>query len=227
VLQYSPDAVVLTLVNNDAELPNFVRIKPQVWSLRKCFIVDALQNRLMGRLVGDTARVAAGGIAETGSRTSGFYEKDVPGEYHFLLGFDNMLKALNGMHETLREHQIPAICTMYYQMLDVLLAAPPAAIHSNYNSAWFQAARSAGFVPCDPLGGFVEYLRTHGKTETAFWVKPEDFHPNAIAHAIMARELCRTLVAQKILPDSGAWAAQNAQSEANWEALVKRAALAP
>lgn len=226
-LQYSPDAVILVMVNNDDELPNFVRVAPQVWSLRKLFVIEAIRDFNIGRVLGDTARIAAGGIAETGgagaaSHVKGFRPELVPPEYQFLMGRDKMTEALRGIVAETSARGIPALCIMPYPKMDVILDAPASALSSNYNTEWFEAARQAGFVTCDPAASLAWYLKRHQLRERAFWAGERDFHPNAIAHAILARNLWQCLVQKRLLPDSGQWERKMAECERAWDMIMSR-----
>jgi lysophospholipase L1-like esterase len=208
VLDYSPDVLLVNLVNNDDELPNFVRLKPGVWSLRRSFIIETIRDRMVGRPLGDTSRFLLGGIVEAGGRghgaqISGFRPELVPPEYRFLMGRDNMERALKEISAEAARRGIAILCVMHYPQLDVILDAPPAAIAQNYNTPWFDAAKRACFRICDPLPALCRHLRERGLRERAFWVSSTDFHPNAEAHAVLANELFRTL-REMHLPAPGA-----------------------
>jgi lysophospholipase L1-like esterase len=198
VLPSRPDALVLALVNNDDELPNFIRLEPEVWSMRRSFIVEAAKDRMVGRPLGDTSRLARGGVVETGGRghgdrVRGFRPELVPSEYRHLMGMDNARRALREIAAEAKSRGIPAVAVMHYPKLDALEADTTASLAHNYNTDWIQAAREAGFTICDPLPALLDHLRTTGAGERSLWVGGNDFHPNATAHRILAAELARTL----------------------------------
>jgi hypothetical protein len=229
-MRYEPDALVLCLVSNDDELPNFVRSEPEVLSLRKCFILEALRDLRVGRRsLGDLARDAGGGIRDPGAylpgaRAIGFRPELVPPEYRFLVGRDAMARALEEMAALAAENQIPVLCLMNYIRLDVFLEAPPSAMERNYNSEFWELSSKVGFIPCDPLQSLVRHLKENKLREGAFWVKPRDVHPNATANAIFAREIFRTMIAHRLLPDSEKWKANLPQAEERWARAIHEAA---
>ena len=198
VLAFQPDAIVVAVVNNDDELPNFIRLEPEVWSLRRSFIVEAAKDRMVGRPLGDTSRLAHGGVVQTGGRghgdrVRGFRPELVPPEYRHLMGMENARRALGEIAAVAKSRGIPAIAIMDYPQLDALAADTTAALTRNYNTEWVDAARDAGFTICDPLPALLERVRSTGAGERSLWVSPGDFHPGAAAHQILAEELARTV----------------------------------
>ena len=194
VMAHAPDVVVVSVIANDDELPNFVRLEPEVWSLRRSFIAEAVRDRMVGRPIGDTARLAAGGVVEAGGaghgrHVRGFRPELVPPEYRHLMGMDNARAALAGIARTCREAGIPVVALFFSPHLggddD---AAPPRDL-----VPWIAAARDAGMTLCDPSPALRRYLRQHGLTTNALRSTPDDMHPNARAHAIIARTLRETL----------------------------------
>ena len=196
VLKTEPDVVVVSIVSNDDELPNFIRLAPQVWSLRQSFILEVIRDRLVGRPLGDTARLAAGGVVEAGGDghgkgVEGYRPELVPPEYRHLIGMDNARKALATMAELCRSKHIPVVAIFFSQNLggaNVAHESPPPDM-----VPWIDAARDAGMTLCDPSPALRHYLRAHNLTTAALRVSLDDFHPNATAHTIMAEELSRVL----------------------------------
>jgi lysophospholipase L1-like esterase len=196
VLKTDPDVVVVSIVANDDELPNFIRLKPQVWSLRQSFIMETIRDRLMGRPFGDTARLAAGGVVEAGGvghgqNVRGYRPELVPPEYHHLMGMDNARRALATMVQVCRAKNIPVVALVFSPNLGGANAAndaPPADL-----VPWIEAAKDAGATLCDPTPALRRYLRQHSLTTAALWVSSDDIHPNAAAHEIIAKELSRVI----------------------------------
>ena len=196
VLRIDPDLVVISIVSNDDELPNFIRLAPRVWSLRKSFILEAFRDRLVGRPLGDTARLVAGGVVEAGGKghgkaVQGYRPELVPPEYRHLMGMDNARKALATMAEICRSKKIPIVALIFSPNLGGDGAnndAPPPEM-----LPWIQAAREAGMTLCDPSPALRNHLRANKLTTTALWVSPDDFHPNEKAHAIMAEQLSQII----------------------------------
>ncbi|AXA35978.1 MAG: hypothetical protein D6691_06420 [Candidatus Hydrogenedentota bacterium] len=199
VLRYSPDVVIVNLVDNDDEVPNFIRLRPQWWSLRQSFLVEAIRDRLVGRPLGDTARLLFGGIVQAGGRghgehVRGFRPELVPPEYRFLVGWENMVQALHGIHDECTSRGIAAVCVIHYTDLSPLLAAErPTAAENNPMAAWKKAAEDAGFVVCDPAEVLIRYLRQNGAGAKALWLSEKDPHPNEVGHRLIAQALAQTL----------------------------------
>jgi hypothetical protein len=193
VLKFGPDMVILCLVNNDAELPNFIRIKPQIWSLKKSFIVEAIRDQMVGRKWGDTAREAIGGIADFNARAgaeaqvSGFRPELVPKEYQFLVGQEVQAKALREMAELCRERQVTHLCLVYENIAKLSDESLPL-IENNVGA---RLAKMAGWSLCSPSEELAEYLKREGVGRFDLWVSPKDIHPNGVAHQIIAKKLLR------------------------------------
>ncbi len=191
-LEFSPDLLVVGVVPNDDELPNFVRLEPEVWSVRRLFIIDAIRDRGLGRPVGDTARLAAGGIVEAGGRghgnlVHGTRPEEVPPEYRHLMGMDHARSALTGMGDLARTRGIPAVAVIHS-------IRPGSAEGPGETAVWKDAARKAGFALCDPHGALVAWARENrAASPAAFSLSETDMHPNRRAHAIIAGSLAETI----------------------------------
>ena len=195
VMAHAPDAVVVSVIPNDDELPNFVRLEPEVWSLRRSFIAEAVRDRMVGRPIGDTARLAAGGVVEAGGaghgrHVRGFRPELVPPEYRHLMGMDNARAALAEIARTGRDAGIPVVALFFSPHLGGGAGddAPPGDL-----VPWIAAARDAGMTLCDPSPALRRHLREHGLTTNALRATQDDLHPNGTAHGIIARRLHETL----------------------------------
>lgn len=201
VWAYRPDVVIVNLVTNDDEVPNFVRLEPSMWAFDRSFLLIAIEDRLMGRPIGDTARLVVGGVVEAGGRGHGgrilgYRPELVPPQYRFLVGWDHMSEALHRMAAECRRRSTLSVCLLHYD-----IAALRAALAGNHAEAdalmdpWRRAARDAGFDEIvDPLPRLVTYARNHGLTLENFIVSPKDIHPSVLAHRLMAEALAQHLL---------------------------------
>ena len=194
VLAYEPDILLLSLVDNDDELPNFVRVRPQAWSLRHCFIVETIRDRLIGRKLGDTARFALGGIAEAGgvghaSDAVGFRPELVPPEYRFLVGEKAMRAALEQLAAEAKQRGILPVCVVHRAFEKPTADAAGSALSARL----VDLAQIAGFEVIDPSPAILQYLREHHLDAKGLWVKPDDFHPSPTGHRILADQIAAAL----------------------------------
>ena len=189
-LPYKPKIVIVNLVGNDDELPGFLRIKPQAWSLSKCFIYESIRDQMVGRKFGDTARLAAGGVVQTGGighgpKILGYRPELVPPEYRGLMGRDSMNKALNDIVAECRTHGIRAIGFIYRRIEKPTAEAVPLV-----DDEWLlEPAQKAGFEVLDGSTAMAKWLSDNRQPAGALTVSPNDMHPNKIAHEILANTL--------------------------------------
>lgn len=188
VLKYDPDLLILSVVPNDAEVPNFFRRRPDILAPDRLFVYEALRNRLRGLVLGYTAREVGGGLVTTPD----FRKEEVPAELRFLVGFENAEQALTQLGKEAGRLGIPAIAVFHHPLVAPLLSLSPEQAQEarTENTRWQLAARQAGFRVSDSLAEVLRYLRENRAGQEALWVRPgEDLHPNAAAHRITAAEL--------------------------------------
>lgn len=198
VLDYHPDVVVVNLVTNDDEVPNFVRLKPRVWELNTCFLLEAIRDQLVGRPLGDTARLLIGGVAEAGGRGHaqhivGYRPELVPPEYRFLVGWDNMAAALQRIHQVCKDRKLQAYCLLHYdfQALNAALRGEPS--WKEIMRPWREVAEKAGVPIVDPLPEVVAYAQRNRLRVEAFVLSVNDIHPSPLAHWLIAKALAKQM----------------------------------
>ncbi|MGI8906608.1 MAG: SGNH/GDSL hydrolase family protein [Candidatus Sumerlaeaceae bacterium] len=190
VLGYEPDVLLLSLVDNDDEVPNFVRIRPQAWSPGRCFILETIRDQMIGRKLGDTARLALGGIAEAGGighgrDVIGFRPELVPAEYRFLVGEEPMVQALKDLVREATSHGIIPLCVLH-RMYSKPSVESAGVVRSE---RLMQFATEAGFKWVDPAPALLQYLFKNRRDEKSLWINKDDLHPNAVGHKIIAEQL--------------------------------------
>lgn len=208
VLDYSPDVVVLSVVGNDHELPNFVRIEPEVWSLRTSFIYEAIRDVAVGRKVGDTARGAAGGIAQTGGvgpgrRVRGTDPERIPPEYRHLLGWEMVERSMQRFAEVCAEHEIPVIAFLFTPFPLGCRGPTGQSIPAEDMDVWAHFAQAAGLTVVDPRPALTNLVREAGGRCAVLWAAPDDIHPNPRVHSLLAAELFPVAAPLLGLPEAG------------------------
>jgi len=198
VLAYSPDVVVVNLVTNDDEAPNFIRLEPQVWALDRLFLLEAVRDRLVGRPLGDTARLLIGGVAEAGGRghgakVVGYRPELVPPEYRFLVGWENMSRALKNIAELSRSHHAKPWCLLHYDGAALREAVRGNPQWRQRGENWRKAALEAGFPIVESLVKISAFAVSHKLDEKAFMVSDTDEHPSPLAHRLIAESLAEAL----------------------------------
>ncbi len=197
VVAFQPDVIVVHLVGNDDEVPNFIRLEPQIWAWDRSFLAEAIRDRLVGRRLGDTARLLIGGLAQAGGRghgegISGYRPELVPPRYRFLVGPENMLAAFDGIGQLCRERRINAVCLLHYELADLKRGLNGEDV-SNSLWAWGKDVERRGFCIVDPLPVIVNYGRTRKLESEAFILRRQDIHPNPLAHRLIAEVLYQAL----------------------------------
>lgn len=198
VLAYSPDVLVLNLVTNDDEAPNFIRLEPKVWALDRVFLIEAIRDRMVGRPLGDTARLLIGGVAEAGGRghgqhVVGYRPELVPPEYRFLVGWENMREALHKIAAVCRARGIQPVCLLHYDYVALEEAVAGGQKWVELQAPWRRAAEEAGFTIVNPLERISAYARNHHASVETFILSQKDVHPSPLAHKLIAEALAQTL----------------------------------
>jgi lysophospholipase L1-like esterase len=173
-LRFDPDLVILNFVGNDLGLPNFVEERPDVLSLRRSFLLDFVRSRLGGepepgrRLVGVPPEARRfGGEADLAR---------VPPRYRDLVGPRSFRAALERLRDLARSHRFEV----------VVLA------HPEFPGYARDAARDLGFSLVETGPAVQAWARAHGIADTQqppLTLTPDDPHPSAIGHAIIASVL--------------------------------------
>lgn len=218
--RYAPDAVLVTFVpDNDARLPNFI-VKPRNrLSLRRSYLLEAVRRRdLRGLRASQQAGLRAAN------------NDDVPDEYRFLAGDKAMVEGMEEIRRYTTDAGLPLLLMPYCFNVDQLDASgrvTSAAPESEPELARraLETARSLGYTVVDPRPGAGRYIGRRGETWEALMLDLErqDLHPNLVYHALMAKELYRSLVESRVLPD---WQTRQERLDADlarWDRIIEQA----
>ena len=187
-LDPSPQLVVLEVVGNDLDLPNFIQTSPPVWSTRRSLLAELVTRRVRA-LRGDAPPPAeAPPLAQAPSAAQAsqlHFEDDparVPPAYADLVGWGAFERALRELGRLRDEHGFSVV---------VVSEAP--------GFDWFEhrsrrLARQLGFAYLDvgrtidrrvAAEGFRDYL------DSPLALDPADPHPSAAGHELAGDELFR------------------------------------
>jgi len=181
-----PDLVLIEIVGNDLDLPNFLWSAVDPWTPRRSFLLDFVRSRLGAAAI---SKESASGISEAPHEfeaANQTYARDaerVPDAYRSLVGLDAFRTALRDLAEFGRAHGVPVLALTHGVWFeDEMLAA----LRSNgipvlvLRSALRQRARQMG-------------APDYGRSPLA--MSATDLHPSATGHQAIAEELAAWLKA--------------------------------
>ncbi len=178
-----PDLIVIEVVGNDLDLPNFLWSEIDPWSLRRSFLLEFVRERAGVRRVGSNAAglseapLEGEGTAETFSRDA----SKVDPRYASMVGLPAFEQAIRDLAKISNERGVPVVAITHgvwfeEEMLKTLGESRiPVLV---LRSALRQRARALG-AP--------DYARS------PLAQSPRDLHPSALGHAAIAEELAAWL----------------------------------
>lgn len=180
IARLEPDLLLIEIVGNDLDLPNFLWSAVDPWTLRRSFLLDFVRQRLSAR---EGQKVPVAGLAEApheGEGSAETFARDaaqVPPQYASMVGPSAFEKAIEGLAEAAGERGVPVLAlthgvwfedamlkTLKDRRIPVLVL----------RSALRQRARALG-AP--------DYARS------PLALSPADLHPSALGHRVIAEEL--------------------------------------
>jgi hypothetical protein len=205
-LEYAPDLVLLNFNTNDYDVPQFMRLPRDLATLRRLYVFDlaySVYEGVMG-LAGREPPLFDFRNRTTALRQTARLDEDpaLPNEYRYMVGARGVVRALERLAGTAREHAIPFV------LFDV--KGYPG-LHSTYvRDEWRDGqrellereSRRLGFHFLNTYPYYIDYLNRHPNAtlRTVFAVSETDGHPNALAHSINAEAIFDYLVARQLLP---------------------------
>lgn len=182
-----PDLVLIEIVGNDLDLPNFLWTEIDPWALQRLFLLDFVHERLGSRPAVSRADRGlseapreAGGMLDTFSRDTA----RVPPQYASMVGLPAFERSLAELAEFGRRHQVRVLALTHGVWFeDAMLEA----LSSNripvlvLRSALRQRARALG-------------APDYGRSPLA--LSPVDLHPSALGHRAIAEEVAAWLKTQ-------------------------------
>lgn len=176
-LAYQPDIVVLCMVGNDMELPNFIHSTPDVLSPRRSF----LWEKYVARRSSHQNALAEIGLAPSPHDTTGVaqYEVDpekVPAPYNKMVGAGAVSRALQELRALRDEHGFEVVIFPYWTAHPFMR----------------EAAEKSGLPLTDALTPLNNYLREHGLDQfpgSPLALSKTDLHPSVAGHQLIAEML--------------------------------------
>jgi lysophospholipase L1-like esterase len=174
-LAFDPDLVLLHFVENDLRLPSFLQPPRKIWTSRTSHLWKLLSERL-----GYLARARQRNLVAFKSAPDDDVS-EMPAHYRRMVGWDGFQRAIERL-ASLTGPDIPVIVVMLGR------AGEP----------WDEARRRAeglGFRVVSIERAYSRHLAGQGLEQTpeawsrAFWVSPDDPHPNALGHELHASVL--------------------------------------
>jgi len=220
VLPYQPDVYLLLFTpSNDAIAPSFLQKRGAALMMRRLALLDHLRAafRLKPRDEGrDGLYLAGPQIAE---------------EYQFAVGAENCKKALAQISRDAAKAGVPAVFMPIFffpprpELVSEDNVSSAIVENPNFSIEAMRWAQELDFVFSDTRPAVEALLKEKGITWRDLWIDParEDIHPGVAYHALLAREMYRSLVENELLPDSSARRARLDADLAEWQLLIDNA----
>ncbi|MCP4656385.1 MAG: hypothetical protein GY856_13310 [bacterium] len=184
-LRFRPNLVVLEIVGNDLELPNFIRRKVSVLALDRLFLGDFIDRRL-GRYGPLIRELDDFGLMSTKERAV----ETVPPEYAGMVGWEAFAAAMRELKRLARIH--------HFRVVSILLAPGKDGFHQRA----LQFSEQLGFRVLWVGEGYLLYIEDHqleSYAESPLALGPNDGHPSPLGHRIAAETLLDFLIREDLL----------------------------
>lgn len=168
-----PDLVIVDWVENDFDLPNFLLLPPDPLRLDRSLLYELAYRALRN------GRRPNGPLEPAPMADRYFFESDparVPASYRHMVGPDGYRTALARLVRLGEQHHFHVLVTCH-----TAIDAPAAAICAELHLPVVTAAERQR-----------QWLAEHHQTllESALVVAPDDRHPSAVGHGLLADEIC-------------------------------------
>ena len=185
-----PDLILIEIVGNDLDLPNFLWNAVDPWTLRRLYLLDFVRGRLGVGLAGKVDRELTDAPRET-EGTLDTFSRDtarVPSQYASMVGLGAFERALAELADFGRSHHVPVLALTHGVWFENAMLK---ALSSNripvlvLRAALRQRARGLG-------------APDYGRSPLA--LSPNDLHPSALGHRAISEELAAWM--PQVLPRS-------------------------
>jgi hypothetical protein len=187
-----PDLVIISFVDNDMHLPNFLARRPDLWTFRRSYVAELIRRRLAAargvRLRPLDLSVMAPRQQMRPQRELG--RERFPERFWPLFGWDNLEQAYRRLAGISRERRIPAIVVF------VGTDRPDAASVRTLKAL----ATEEGIVSVDPRERIRAYLQETGRKPESLVLSRRDPHANPELHRLIAEAIFEAIVRRGLLP---------------------------
>jgi len=177
-----PDLVLIEIVGNDLDLPNFLWSEVDPWTLHRSFLLDFIRARVARRPPDGGVGIGLTAAPREASAETFLRDADrTPPAYRSMVGLQPFKFALEDLARLGRDHGVPVVAVTHGVWFEPEMVA---SLQANQipvlilRSALRQRARSLGAT---------DYARS------ALALSPTDLHPSAIGHSVIAEELAAWL----------------------------------
>ena len=187
VARLQPDLILIEIVGNDLDLPNFLWSDVDPWTVHRSFLFDFVRERLRSGPGLQTSVVGLSAAPHEGESSAETFAHDaaqVPPQYASMVGLPAFEAAIDDLAQVGRERHIPVLALTH--------------------GVWFEGAmlkvladhqipvlvlRSALRLRARSLGA-PDYARS------PLALSPKDLHPSALGHEVIAEDLASWLRTQ-------------------------------
>jgi len=174
-LNYEPDLVIISFVNNDLQLPSYVSEQVNYFSLKTSFVLDYFRTRQKPHEAYGTRRE----IIHAPNRP---YHRRVPPKYQGLEGIQAYQEAMTRLKALSQEHGFDLL------VIGNSLSKYPAGVAE----IWEELALTEVKTPSDFRTDFIQRNQI-ADPEGAFILSEKDQHPSALGHQFIAEDIFRHL----------------------------------
>ncbi len=175
-----PDLILIEIVGNDLDLPNFLWSAVDPWTFRRSFLLDFVRDRLR---TGRRRETTVAGLSEAPRESEGAAETftrdaaQVPPQYASMVGLPAFERAIRDLAELGRARGIPILALTHGVWFEDAMRKS-----LSHNRIPVLILRSALRQRARALGA-PDYARS------PLALSPTDLHPSALGHRAVAEEL--------------------------------------
>lgn len=193
--ELDPDLVIVNYVHNDMDLPNFLAERPNLWTLRKSYLLQLIRRRLAVLRGGVIPPLELFGVTpEEGTLRYRLDPAQIPERYHPLAGWDNMVSAFERLARVARERAVVPVLLFNWDDYRFRLAGRTSDVRPKGVRQLAEVCTRAGYLVVDPQERIFRHLVENHVDSRALWISPSDSHTNSLRHRLVAEELLDALV---------------------------------
>lgn len=205
--KFSPRLVTMIIIENDFSFPGAMIEPVRLWSLNKSYAREQMIRYLAANWRDGSAAyeqfVSARHLQSIEDKKdqeldqTQRWHRQVSEYYQGITGFSAMEASLFDLAAMLKSDG--ALGLVVYNPINVTLDRPDT-YEPKYAAFVVDTARRAGLLAVDMAPVYEQYLKTNGyrSMDEALWFRERDWHPNEVAHELMAETML------DILQDEGA-----------------------